>query len=305
MFCPNCGNNIPDDSAFCGHCGAAFGAAPAAPVAPPVEAPVMPPMENVMPPVAPVMPPMAPAYAVAQPPLSAKKRGLSKKAFLKTEATPTVKMASKIALIIFAIIAALMITATLITNSTSLLDLPIVTMALDDEARDDIETTLDEASASLEKAEDLLDKVDEEYGGETTEKAEVVLDKLEKTIDKMSLNNAIALVNACQDMVASAEDEAIEMLEIEDSIDAIEGTVSLLEIVRIVTFAIAGLFILLALWAACGKKPGLCVLSIILYVPACALLSSIALAGAIFVAFVALIVCTSMVNKAWKKTSKF
>ena len=66
MFCPNCGKNIPDDSAFCGFCGAAFGAPAAAPAAPVATA------------------------APAVPGLSAKQRGLSKKQFLATEAAPNV-----------------------------------------------------------------------------------------------------------------------------------------------------------------------------------------------------------------------
>lgn len=59
MFCPQCGSQLPDGSAFCGKCGAQLGAAPAsAPVA------------GARGPVAPVpAAPKAPSAAGAFPPL--------------------------------------------------------------------------------------------------------------------------------------------------------------------------------------------------------------------------------------------
>lgn len=69
MFCPNCGNNVPDGVAFCNICGTAFNAPQnAAPQAAPPQyaAPVMPPQYA-----APVMPPQA----MPQPPKK-KKTGL-------------------------------------------------------------------------------------------------------------------------------------------------------------------------------------------------------------------------------------
>ncbi|MBE6807335.1 MAG: zinc ribbon domain-containing protein [Ruminococcaceae bacterium] len=42
MFCPNCGKNLPDNSAFCDGCGTRLAAAPAQPAAPAYAAPAQP-----------------------------------------------------------------------------------------------------------------------------------------------------------------------------------------------------------------------------------------------------------------------
>ncbi len=275
MFCPHCGANIADNSSFCGHCGATVGAAPAAPV----------------------MPVAAPAVAVAQPGLSAKQRGLSKKQFLATEAAPGVKAASKIAMIVFAVIAALILLATFLTNTIAVVDLPIIKMAVDESERDEMVDSMNVADETMDEMENLLDEIEDEFGSKTARQAKKVVNKWEKATRQLSLANLIAVVDATHGLA----DEASDKLGMDDEMEVLEEISKILKVIRTVTYACALLIILLALWAAAAKKTGLCVLGIILYVPACALLSNVALAAAIFVAFVVLAVFTSKVNKAWKK----
>ncbi|MBQ3202701.1 MAG: zinc ribbon domain-containing protein [Clostridia bacterium] len=280
MFCPKCGANIADDSTFCGHCGCALTAtaAPAAPVAPAAPAAVAP---------------------VAQSGLSAKKRGLSKKEFLSTEAAPGVRMAGKLSLAFFAVILVLILLATITVNTIAVVDLPIIKMAVDDSERDDLIDSVEVADETMEEMEELLEEIEDEFGSKAARQAKKVVNKWEKATRKLSLANLIGVVDATHSLANDVSDK----LGMNEEIEALEEVSKILKIVRVVTYAVGIVIALLALWAATAKKTGLCVLGILLYVPACALLSSVLLAVLIFVAFVALAVCTSKVNKAWKKAA--
>lgn len=276
MFCTKCGANIPDDSSFCPQCGESFAAAPAAvAVAPVATAPV------------------------TQPGLSAKKRGLSKKEFLKTEASAGVKLANKLTLAVFAMVLVLVLLATITVNTISIVDLPIVQMTVPEEEREELMDIVDEADNTMKEFEEALDRIKERYDDESFRRAEDVVDKWEKLSDKFSLSNAIALVDATHDLSTELADE----LDMKSDIENLEDISQTLRIVRIITYAFGVVIALLALWAATRKKTSLSVACILLSVPVYGLLSSLVLAGLLFVAFVAMAVCTSRVNKAWKKAA--
>jgi small-conductance mechanosensitive channel len=232
--------------------------------------------------------------------LSAKKRGLKKSEFLKKEASPAVKKAASASLVIFAVLAVLVATATVITNSIAVFDLPIVSMAIDADDRDELEDELDAAADKLEDVDDLLEEIEEEYGKDVFKKTKKVINSIENATRKMSLNNVIALFNTYEDWVDEIDEDVAEKVGLNEVIEEVEEVSSILKIVRIVTYVFAVIVILLALWAAMGKKTGLSILCLILYVPGCALLSNVPIALICFVGFIALAVTTSRVNKAWK-----
>lgn len=270
MFCPKCGTNIPDNSTFCGGCGYALAAAPAAA------------------PVAPV--------AVAQPGLSAKKRGLSKNQFLATEAAPAVKSAGKIAMGVFAAILALILLATITLNNISVVNLPIVKMAAGEADRDELLESMDDASDAMDKMDDVLEEIEDEFGSKTARDAKKVIKKWEKAVRKLSLSNLLSVVNATNDLAGDVSDK----LGMNSEIEELEEVAKLLKTVRTITYIFGIVIALLALWAATKKAVGPCVLGIILSAPVYCLLANVLLGIAIIVAFIVLAVFCSKVNKAWK-----
>ena len=270
MFCPNCGNNIPDDSAFCGHCGTSFAAtAPVATAAAPV------------------------------PGTSAKQRGLSKKQFLATEAAPGVKAASKIALGVFAAILALILLATITLNTISVVDLPIIKMAVDESEREELTDIMDEGADVIDEFDDLLEEIEEEFGSKTARQAKKMVNKYEKMIRKFSLANTIAAVEAAHDLST----DAAEKLDLKGEIEELEELVKILKTVRTVIYIFGVVIALLALWAAAGKAVFPCVLGLLLGGIVYCLLASVLLGILIVVAFIVLAVFCSKVNKAWKKVA--
>lgn len=280
MFCPNCGNNVPDNAAFCGQCGTAFAQASA----PAYTAPA---------------PAYAPATTYAQPGMSAKMRGLSKKEFLATEAAANVKAASKIALIVFVVIAILVVAATITGNNTSVTDLPIVKMVLPSDLEDELEEGMDEAADAMDDVDDWLDEIEEEYGSKALRYAKKAVNGMEDFIRKPSLSNTIALVDSFRALENYADEDVADYLDLGDVVNEMDVVVGVLKAVRFVTYAFAVLVSLLCLLAAIKKVTALPIVCIFLYVPSCALLSSVPLALALLVAFIVLAVFTSKVNKAW------
>ena len=268
MFCPNCGNNIPDDSAFCGHCGTSFAAAA----------------------------PVATAPAPVEQRLTARRRALSKKQFRATEAAPAVKAAGKIALGVFAAILALILLATITVNTINLVNLPIIKMSVEEHEREAMLDSMEDAADELEDAEDRLDEIKDEHGNKVFRQAKGFVKALEKTTRKFSLTNVINLMTTYQKMA----DDVAEKLNIDDDMDELDEIVKVLKTVRTVTYIFGIVIALLALWAAAGKAVLPCVLGIILSVPVYCLLASVLLGILIFVAFIVLAVFCSKVNKAYK-----
>lgn len=264
MICTNCKAIVPDGAGFCGSCGAAL---------------------------------TAPAVA---PQVSAKKRGLRKGEFLKKEASPAVKTAAVASLVIFLVLAVLIVVATITTNSASILDLPIITAITDESDREVLQHDLNSLADDLEDDDDFLEEIDEEYGSDVAEKTEELLDATGNVAKKISLNNVITWVDVYKDWAEEVDEEIIDYMDMDDLGDDMEEIAEVLSIIRTVTYVFAAVVILFALWAALGKVTGLSILCIFLYVPVCALLSSVLIALICLVGFIALAVTTSRVNKAWK-----
>lgn len=232
--------------------------------------------------------------------LSAKKRGLTKKHFLATEASAGVKMAGKLSFPIFIALVAMIVLACFITTNTPVTELPIVRMTLGDEAQE-IDEAFEKAADHIEDTDELLDVFEDHFDNKGTRQARTFLKKTQKLVEKPSLSNCINTMKAYEKLLNETDDTAAEILGIEDMVDSVQMITKAFKIVRGAIYGFGVLVILLALWAATGRKTGLAILCILLFVPTCALLSNVLLAVLCFVAFVALAVTTSMVNKAWKK----
>lgn len=263
MNCPNCQAPIPEGTKFCTSCGAPI--------------------------------------AVEEPKLSAKQRGVKKAQFLKTEAAPAVKKMAKASLIVFAVIVALILIATVNTNSMSMLDLPVVILTADEDEREELQDQLENAGDELNDLDDVLEQIEDEYDSKTVKSTEKFIEKIQDAARKTSLNSIITMVNACEDFVDEVDEEIVEKMDIEDALEDIREVASILEVIRAVIYIFGIIVILLALWAALSKITWLSIFCLILYTPVCALLSSILIAVLVFVAFIALAVTTSRVNKAWKR----
>lgn len=279
MFCPNCGNNIPDNSAFCGYCGTSFAAQAA-----PAYAPAAPDTAYAQP------------YGYAQPGTSAKMRGVSKKQFLATEAGPEAQKAGKMAMTMFAVILALILLATITVNTISVVNLPIIKMAVDEREREELVDSMEQASELLEDAEDMLDDIKDEFGGKAYRQTKKVINKWEKLSRKISLAHLIAVVDATHDLADGVSDK----LGMDGEVEELEDIAKILKTVRTITYIFGVVIVLLALWAATKKLTGVCVLGILLSVPVYCLLASVLLGILILVAFIVLAVFTAKVNKAWK-----
>lgn len=275
MFCPKCGSNVADGSAFCGNCGNSFAPAPAAPATAPAWAPAAP----------------------AQPPMSAKMRGLSKKAFLQTEAAPAVKNADNIAKVVFLAILALILVATVTFNTVSVVDLPLIKMTVGESEREEMEHSMDSASKAMEDMENVMDEIEEELGSQAAREAKKVINKWEKAVRKLSLANLIAVVDATQGLA----DETADKLDMDGEVEALEDVAKVLKTVRTVIYVFGVIIALVALWAATRKAIFPCVLGILLSAPIYCLMASVLLGILIVVAFIVLAVFCSKVNKAWKK----
>lgn len=292
MFCPHCGKNIPDNSAFCGICGANL-SAPAAPVAAPAA------------PVAPVEAPVAPVATVAAPipveqRLTAKQRNMSKKQFLNADGVPAnIKAAGKTALGVFAAILALILLATMTLNTINIVNLPIIKMVVEESEREAMTDSMDVAADAMDEMEDVLEEIEEEFGSKTARQAKKVVNKWEKVIRKMSLANLIAVVDATNDLAGDVSDK----LGMDGEIEELEEIAKILKTVRTVIYVFGVIIALLALWAATKKAIFPCVLGILLSAPVYCLLASVLLGIAIVVAFIVLAVFCSKVNKAWKKVA--
>lgn len=252
MFCPNCGANLPEGTAFCGNCGASQKPQQQAPTQQPVyQAPVY----QAPPQYQPTMPASTPT---------------SKKDFLANYASPSVKTSAKLVTISFLLTLALIFASIIVPLSTPFFEIPSVSLLLTlaeadpDELTDEMDNLLDEAKSSLKAEKNVMD--DEEL-----EAAEAVVDSLEVLTENFSVLNFKNLVSVMEkegdDYMDSADMEEIEEIG---------------QIMDIVIGALIGAFFLPLLFALLGgftKSTGLTVTALVFTV-----LSQLGLCGLLFVA---------------------
>ena len=275
MICPICNKEIADDSVFCTECGSKITA------------------ENNAAPIAPATP--------ATPTTPAKMRGLSKKQFLKSEASQTIKKASKLCMILFGVLAVLILISSITFNNTSVFDLPLMKMAMSDFDREDIQEQSDDLFEIVEEAEEEFEDIKSDLSKSDQKKVEKMLKAIKKMAKKESVSNMIAFVNSAEKLVDLDEIDELGFDDIEDDIEEFEEISSVLGAVRTIAYILGIAVILLLFVSAYFMRTGFAVLGGIIYVPVCLIAINVALGLLILAAIIALTVFTRKVNKAWKR----
>lgn len=161
MLCPNCGNNVPEGSAFCGECGT------------PMQAPVAP--------VAPVAP-AAPAQ-----------KRKTTKAAKGNEKLVLITMLISLLLVVFSVLSALNMPFYDIPAMSTLMTLAGEGESFEAELLDGLEQTVEELEEDLEYQEDVMD--DDEY-----EAAEMLVEGMRDLYDNCSINQFKKLVNMTEEV---------------------------------------------------------------------------------------------------------
>ncbi len=207
MFCPECGANLPEGTVFCSECGASVGTVqPAAPQQPVYQQPV-------------------PQYAPAGYPNyhGAPVNPLSKGDYLKQQATPAVKTASKLVLILLVACLAIMVIGHFTMLNTSIEKIPMVSFALDvagadmdefEEVKDELDDELDFLKDEYDLVEDDLDlsKKEEKWVDE-------LFDVMKDCTESISINNVKKLMELAEDL---SDTDAAEYLDLDGSLDGLD-----------------------------------------------------------------------------------
>lgn len=151
MFCPNCGTQLPDGSAFCANCGNAIPQSNAAAI--PTE-PAAPAYTD----------PFASGYAAPTAPVYGNPYGTpavakDKKVWLSTVASPRAKQMGKLSLIFTAACAFVLILALCVSIFGPFYNIPVIKMALGDEYVDEVNNLKD----LLAEADDELEWFEDRY----------------------------------------------------------------------------------------------------------------------------------------------
>lgn len=252
MFCPNCGHNLPEGTAFCSNCGATLNTQQ--------EAPVQQPLYQT--PVYQAPPQYQPSRPASIP--------TSKKDFLANYADPSTKKSAKLVTISFILTLVLIAASIIVPLSTPFFEIPSVSLLLNiaeadpDELMDEMDDALDEAKSKLKAQKDSMD--DEEV-----EAAEAVVDSMEVLTENFSVLNF-------KNLVSVIEKEGDDYMDSED----MEEIEKIGQIMDIVIGALIGAFFLPVLFALLGglnKSTGLTVTALVFTV-----LSQLTLCGILFVA---------------------
>ncbi len=238
MFCPNCGAQIPDDSAVCGSCGQA--------------------LRNPQQTSAPVgyMPPQQPPRFNPAPAAP-----VSKKEYMATMATQGTKNKRKLVLVTMLICMALIVGGVLATLNMPFYEIPFVSLVLGasdadvDELEDEMSDLIDELENDLELQEDTM-------SDDEVEAAEKLIDGMKEFEDNMSITGVQNMVDLVEDVLDEYED-----LFMENDIDEMTQTMEELDVIMsAVVGAVIGFFFLPMLFTILGgslRSTGLTITAII------------------------------------------
>lgn len=191
MFCPNCGNNVPEDSAFCPECGTPMKAAPQ---------PVQPEIPVSQTPMQPVY--QAPVYqepVYQQPAVPRAPRQSNAPAGRKPAAKPS-KAASvygKLVLITMLVSLVLIVVSVITPMNVPFYDIPAMSVLLDISGGgdEDVDMLLDDIDQIIEEMEDDLKMQEDVLDDDEIEMAEEAIECMEELHDNCSINNFAKLVN--------------------------------------------------------------------------------------------------------------
>ena len=264
MFCPNCGANLPEGTAFCGSCGAAQKTQQQAPMQQPAyQAPTQQPVYQ-----APAQPTYQPTYQPA-PTAARAPMPVTKKDYLANHADEGTKKNAKMITITFILSMVLILASIIVPMAIPFFEIPVISgiLSIDgadpDELVEDMEYSLDEIKDDLDYQADYMD--DDEL-----EAAEAMVDSMETLVDNFSVMNFKSLVSVVQKEGRDYMDS--------DDMDEIEQIGAIMDIV---IGLLVGSFVLPLLFALLGglnKSTGLTITALVFTV-----LSQLILCGILYV----------------------
>lgn len=206
-------------------------------------------------------------------------QALKKGEYLKTQASPKAKQLVKISwglLVVCVLILALGLNACL---NGPFYEIPVFKMALGDDYAD----AMGELDDIIDEAEDGIDALEDEFGDEFDEdELEEIVEMAEKMVDNMSINNVTKLAKLMK------ETEVVEVMNIFVS----------------VLWVCFGLVMLVTVLGGLFKKTGLVITALILAVPVCIAFSGTLSVILALVAYIALAVVLSKINKEYRAYRK-
>lgn len=275
MFCPKCGKQEADGTAFCSACGAAMTATAQNPNS---EAP----------------------KAGFRP--SAKDRGLTVKEFLAKEASPKAKTFSLGSLIAFALAALLILISVISASNTAFYKLPPVALVMEDGAEEEMDEMMEELQDTVDDARDWLDDNEDELDldDDALEIVNELLDAMEELAKNPSLSGLINAVDKVQELAEENLPEEVEDRLDLDDMEEFNEAADILSAVQTALYIYAIIIIALAALAAFLKKMGFAVAAIIVNALPCLILSGFVWFLLITVALIALCVTLSKINAEYK-----
>lgn len=290
MFCPTCGTQWPDDTRFCGTCGANMQSAEPVYAPPAPEAPVFaPPTQQsdspedatmVVNPAPYFEEQPAPAYDQApvyeQQPVYTQAPVYEQQPVYTPsyepapayqppaapKAKPQGNKAAIATLVLVAMLASLavIVLSAILTLTTPINELPLVTFVMD-MADEDLDEDLRELDELYDQAKDSYNEQKDSMSADERELAREALELIEEVSDSLSILNFSKLVDFIQgDYTEFAEDNGLDLEMDEDEIDEI---VQIRTVVMAALLGIHALPLLFALLGGLCKSKGLTVVAII------------------------------------------
>lgn len=248
MFCPNCGAQLPEGSAFCGNCGTKMNAAPeAAPVAAPVAEP--------QPTYAP-QPSYEPQPTTYAPVGGVPTKPMKKSEYLKTQASPAAKKNSMLVLITTLVAIVLMVAGIVSALTVPFFEIPFIAFAAD-AAGEDADELMDELEDDFDRTEEEYEMYEDTYSKSEQEAAEALLEVMEKFCDNPSILNLQSMVDVYLDVAEDAPSVS------EDDIDEMEEIATLMDAIVLAIIAFYLLPLLFTLLGGLNKSTGLTVTGIV------------------------------------------
>ncbi len=236
MFCPNCGAQIPDDSAVCGSCGQI--------------------LRNSQQTSAPV------GYAPPQQPPRYNPSPVSKKIYMATMASGSTKTKRKLVLVTMLVCMALIVGGVFATLNMPFYEIPFVSLALG-ATNADVDGLEDEMSDMIDELENDLELQEDTMSDDELEAAETLIDGMKEFEDSMSIAGVQNMVKLVDEVVDEYED-----LFLDDDIDELQNTMEEINLVMSgVVGAIIGFFFLPMLFTILGgtlRSTGLTITAIVL-----------------------------------------
>ncbi|MBR6676214.1 MAG: zinc ribbon domain-containing protein [Clostridia bacterium] len=273
MFCPKCGNVVPDGASFCPSCQSQL--VSDQPTAPNAVAP-------------------------------AKIRGVKKADFIANEASEKVKKASKLAYIACLCAAVFLVISIIVVNNMAVYNIPFVSMLVEPDDISDFKEASAETLELIEDAQDELDELEEELDLDDSDikVLDNYIDKAKKAIKTPSLASFKATVKAYEGLFdIDTDDDSDHMLKDildPDFFEEIHEITEVCDIILIVFIVFAVIVILIALLAAHFKRTGLAVFAAILATPFTIFMAGFIWFVLVVGCLVALAVMCATVNKEYK-----